>query len=83
MDADVVLVPADDRGRMSGEALRSTVGSMADDDYDRLFAIVATSGTTNAGVIDDLAGTAARGCDLWLRHARTKGGAVLPDLSRN
>lgn len=58
MDADVVLVPAGDSGRMHGEALRATVDALDAPDRDRLFAIVATSGTTNAGVIDDLAGTA-------------------------
>ena len=79
MDADVVLVPADDRGRMSGEALRSTVGSLADDEYDRLFAIVATSGTTNAGVIDDLAGTAdvCASNGAWFHVDGAYGGAGL------
>src|SRR6056297_260259 len=58
MDADVVTVPAGERGRLSGEALRSTVAALHPDDRDRLFAVVATAGTTNVGVIDDLTGAA-------------------------
>ncbi len=79
MDADVVLVPADERGRMSGDALRSTIGALADDDYARLFAIVATSGTTNAGVIDDLVGTAdvCASNGVWFHVDGAYGGAGL------
>ena len=47
----------------------TTLDALAADDRDRLFAVVATAGTTNAGVVDDLAGAAeaadsdsARGC---------------------
>jgi len=58
MDVDVVLVPADPSGRMHGAALTDAVDALSEADRQRLFAIVATSGTTNAGVIDDLAGTA-------------------------
>jgi len=58
MDADLVRVPADPEGRMHGDALHDFVAQMAGEDRDRVFAVVATSGTTNAGVIDDLAGTA-------------------------
>ncbi len=79
MDADVVAVPADDRGRMAGAALRSTVAALDDADRERLFAIVATSGTTNAGVIDDLAGTAdvAADLDTWFHVDGAYGGAAL------
>ena len=58
IDADVVLVPADEHGRMWGAALRETFDGLSAEDRDRVFAIVATAGTTNAGVIDDLAGVA-------------------------
>jgi len=49
MDADIVKVAADERGRMSGDALVARLDSLSADDRSRLFAIVATSGTTNAG----------------------------------
>jgi len=79
MDADVIAVPADDRGRMTGVALRSTVDALDADDRARLFAVVATSGTTNAGVIDDLAGTADVTADLdtWFHVDGAYGGAAL------
>ena len=79
MDADVVLVPAGDRGELSGDALRSTLDSLDDADRDRLFAIVATSGTTNVGVVDDLAAAADAAEDLetWLHVDGAYGGAAL------
>ena len=79
MDADVVAVPADARGRMVGGALRAVVDALDDLDRERLFAVVATSGTTNLGVIDDLAGTAAVAADLdtWFHVDGAYGGAAL------
>lgn len=79
MDADVVLVPVDAAGRMHGAALRATIDALADEDRQRLFAVIATSGTTNAGVIDDLAGIADV-CDelgLWFHVDGAYGGAAL------
>jgi glutamate/tyrosine decarboxylase-like PLP-dependent enzyme len=59
MDCDVVVVPADESGRMGGDDLAHTVDGLPPDDRSRLCAVVATAGTTNAGVIDDLAAAAA------------------------
>ena len=79
MDADVVLVPADEQGRLWGAALRETVAGLSTDDRDRLFATVATAGTTNAGVIDDLAGVAevCAETDVWFHVDGAYGGAGL------
>jgi glutamate/tyrosine decarboxylase-like PLP-dependent enzyme len=61
MDAGALDVPGD---RLTGAALREAL----DADGDGVFAVVATAGTTNLGLIDDLEGIAAvcqeRG--LWL-----------------
>jgi glutamate/tyrosine decarboxylase-like PLP-dependent enzyme len=79
MDADVIGVSADDRGRMHGDALRAVTDSLGTDDRARLFAIVATSGTTNAGVVDDLAGVGDVCAELgvWMHVDGAYGGAGL------
>ncbi|MEZ5295051.1 MAG: pyridoxal-dependent decarboxylase [Ilumatobacteraceae bacterium] len=79
MDADVVTVPADETGRMAGDRLRATVDALDDADRARLFAVIATSGTTNAGVIDDLTGAADVADDLgvWFHVDGAYGGAAL------
>jgi glutamate/tyrosine decarboxylase-like PLP-dependent enzyme len=55
MDVDVIPVAVDERGRMTGAELER---SLAARDADDVFAVVATGGTTNFGVVDDLAGIA-------------------------
>ena len=58
MDADVIEVPGDERGRMTGAALRTMLADLPGSVRDGIFAVVATAGTTNLGVVDDLAGIA-------------------------
>lgn len=79
IDSDVVLVDADAAGRMGGDALKATVAGMADEDRERLFAIVGTAGTTNAGVIDDLAAVAevCAATGAWFHADGAYGAAAL------
>ncbi|MEQ8439059.1 MAG: pyridoxal-dependent decarboxylase [Ilumatobacter fluminis] len=79
MDADVITVPADETGRMHGAQLDATVEALDPVDRDRLFAVIATSGTTNAGVIDDLTGAAdvSERLDVWFHVDGAYGGAGL------
>jgi len=76
MDADVVTVPHDERGRLTGESLRA---ALALTDAEGVFAVVASAGSTNAGVVDDLDGVAdvceERG--LWLHVDGAYGGAAI------
>jgi len=83
MDCDILEVAGDERGRMTGEALSAAVADLSPEDQVRLFAVVATAGTTNAGVVDDLAGVAAV-CgerDLWFHVDGAYGGAALAAAS--
>ncbi len=79
MDADVLEVPADERGRMTGPALRAAVEQLAPETRDGIFAVVATAGTTNLGIVDDLEGVADVASDYgwWLHVDGAYGGAAL------
>ena len=79
MDADIVVVPADAQGRLNRDALQEVITALDSDDMDRLFAIVATSGTTNLGVVDDLAAVAdvAGSHDVWFHVDGAYGAAAL------
>jgi glutamate/tyrosine decarboxylase-like PLP-dependent enzyme len=76
MDVDVVLVPPDERGRMTGVALRQT---LTESGTDGAFAVVANLGTTNAGAVDELDAVAevCADLDLWLHIDAAYGGAAL------
>ncbi len=58
MDVDVVLLPGDERGRLTGATVREWVGQASAEELDAVFAVVGTAGTTNLGVVDDLEGLA-------------------------
>ncbi len=76
LEMDPLVVPAADH-QLTGPALRETISQ--DGHPESLAAVVATSGTTNAGIIDDLAGVAAvaREHQLWFHVDGAYGGAGL------
>ena len=77
MDIEIVDVEGDERGRLTGAALERALASA--DDGEGVFAVVASAGTTNAGVVDELVGVAdvcvSRG--IWLHVDGAYGGAAL------
>jgi glutamate/tyrosine decarboxylase-like PLP-dependent enzyme len=79
MDVTAIEIPGDERGRLCGAALRSAVASLDEDVRDGIFAVVATAGTTNLGVVDDIAGIAsvAREYGWWLHVDGAYGAAGL------
>jgi glutamate/tyrosine decarboxylase-like PLP-dependent enzyme len=79
MDADEVTAPADEHGRLRIDALRALIAEMDRADRERVFAVVATSGTTNAGVIDPLDGAAevAHQLGVWFHVDGAYGAAGL------
>ncbi len=83
MDVDVVGVPTDEFGRLTGAALEQ---ALRDHDGDGVFAVVATGGTTNAGAIDELDAIAdvCAARDLWLHVDGAYGLAALcSDIARH
>lgn len=84
VDVDLFLVETEDA--MSGQALQGVLKTLDAQQRMRLFAVVATGGTTNAGIIDDLSGIAEI-CEtekLWFHvDAAYGGGALAADSVRH
>ena len=78
IDVPIIEVAGDERGRLTGPALRAAVARAAADGVD-VMAVVATGGATNTGIIDDLAGAAdaAHEIGAWLHVDAAYGGAAM------
>jgi glutamate/tyrosine decarboxylase-like PLP-dependent enzyme len=76
LDVDLIEAPVDANHRLTGTHLRVALDAAADDG---IFAVVASAGATNLGVIDDLASVAAvcRASGLWLHVDGAYGLAAL------
>lgn len=77
IDVDVISVQTEDK--FEAAQLDETIKSLSDEERARVFAVIATGGTTNAGIIDDLAGISAI-CErenLWFHVDAAYGGGAL------
>ena len=76
MDAELVGVPGDEHQRLSGDHLRAVLEAGGPETF---FAVVATAGTTNFGIVDDLDSVAqvCREYGIWFHVDGAYGGAGL------
>ncbi|WP_452218785.1 pyridoxal phosphate-dependent decarboxylase family protein [Lacinutrix undariae] len=84
IDVDLLLVDSEEK--LTGEALQETIDNLTTHQRHRLFAVVATGGTTNAGIIDDLDDVAniCKANNLWFHvDAAYGGGALVADSVRH
>ena len=74
MDVEVIVVEEDERGHLTGPAARAALA-----EHPEVFAVVVSAGTTNGGVVDDIADIAdvCTQFDVWLHVDGAYGGAGL------
>ena len=82
MDVELIKVPVDERGKMTGAATEATLAQAGNG----VFAIVATGGTTNFGIVDELdaVGAVANKNQIWFHVDGAYGLAgILADTTRS
>ncbi|MFM6963877.1 MAG: pyridoxal phosphate-dependent decarboxylase family protein, partial [Micrococcales bacterium] len=81
MDVDIIKAQSDEHGRLHGDAVEAAI---AGDDASRIFAVVATAGTTNFGIVDHIESIAqvAKRHDKWLHVDGAYGLAGILDDSK-
>jgi len=80
MDVELLLIKPDSSGALQGGDCKAAISDYeAGHDGHKVFAIVATAGTTNLGIIDDLAGIgkAAKELGIWFHVDGAYGLAAL------
>jgi len=79
MDVDVLKIPVAANGKLMGESVALSVDELHATTTHRVFAIVATAGTTNLGIIDDLKGigNTAHARGIWFHVDGAYGLAAL------
>ncbi len=79
MDVDVLLIDPSESRKLTGVEVGRAVDEFHKNNSARVFAVVATAGTTNLGIIDDLmsVGAAAKERNLWFHVDGAYGLAAL------
>ncbi|MEK7723209.1 MAG: aminotransferase class V-fold PLP-dependent enzyme, partial [Acidobacteriota bacterium] len=77
IDADVISVNTEDKFEVA--QLQELLNRLSSEERSRVFAVIATGGTTNAGIIDDLDGIAniCEAENLWFHVDAAYGGGAL------
>ena len=77
IDADVIFVPTEERFERAD--LFAAIAALSAENRKRLFAVIATAGTTNAGIVDDLNGIASvcEAENVWFHVDAAYGGGAL------
>jgi len=81
MDIDLLTAECDENRRLTGEAVERAIASAPPDSC--VFAVVATAGSTNLGIVDDLE-SVADACEhhgVWFHVDAAYGGAALCSTS--
>ncbi len=79
MDVEILEVNPDENGKLQGAQVGKTIDEYHRSGEVRVFAVVATAGTTNLGIIDDLqsVGAATHERDIWFHVDGAYGLAAL------
>lgn len=78
MDVEVLPVATGPDRRLTADALRAALAPLSEAERSAVFAVVATAGTTNLGIVDDVDGVAdvCAEAGLWLHVDGAYGGAA-------
>ncbi len=79
IDCDLLIVGVDEQDRMTGETLKTAFDKLDEEDKNRVFCVVATAGTTNAGIIDELdsIGQWCNAQNIWMHIDGAYGGGAM------
>ena len=79
IDADLLIVEDDENDKLCAANLNEALQNLSPEDRKRVFAVVCTCGTTNAGIIDclDEIATVCERENIWMHVDGAYGGAAL------
>ncbi|MDP8162496.1 aminotransferase class V-fold PLP-dependent enzyme [Pasteurella skyensis] len=79
IDCDIVMANLNGEDKLTAQTIQETFDALSDEDKARVFCVIASAGTTNAGVIDDLE-SVGRWCtthNIWMHVDAAYGGGAM------